>query len=470
MVSSALTEASNSVNGASVPPTASRLLDLIPEVFSRVCDYLGDKDLINIRQACRIANNKSYFTFGSRFFQSLEVCMHPLSLNEFLEISGHTELSKHVKKVVVYLKNVNKAYKKWSSGLDDSDNFAEGEEPQYFQDLLRLQQDMYIHFEDLTCLTESFKRLEGLDALRITDDDWNGFGTDAKLPFTRHPISCGIDKLLTPALDSWGILLESDPTRACHHVATAIQALEISGLTPHLTFDLWNIDQDQDDQMVHLFNSESMKRALPRLRVAVVKVDRELTWQIRLLEHSVHLRELKFFGVGPNVTQSALPLLNRYRWARLKVLMLSELSIASGPLIELLSTHNQSLQELEFSHSKIVGDSPIRVFDVIQALPKIRRLTLICVEADPVETITSDDFSRYEGCLGYDDEVLEVEGQQLTPSLSTLVKDYRTKHMWENTHFIDTRKARAVSEGYVVFDGITWSDTDAFKDLITQTD
>jgi hypothetical protein len=76
-----------------------RLLELPTELVARICDFLPNKELVLVRLTCRALKDTALNTFGKRFFHTLVVIIHPLSLNVLLEIARHPDLSKYVRAI-----------------------------------------------------------------------------------------------------------------------------------------------------------------------------------------------------------------------------------------------------------------------------------------------------------------------------------------------------------------------------------
>jgi len=82
-----------------MPTTIS---DIPAEVFANICDNISDvADILALRLTNRDLCGKSQFTFERRWFHTLKVMLHPISLDMLAAIADHPEYSTHVKRLVI---------------------------------------------------------------------------------------------------------------------------------------------------------------------------------------------------------------------------------------------------------------------------------------------------------------------------------------------------------------------------------
>lgn len=98
------------VGHAKILPGPFRILDLPPELVEHIFEQLGGIKrcaLLLARRVCRAFRDHSLLAFGTRFFDHVDITLHPLSLTFFLEIANHPTLCKFVRQVTISSESIS---------------------------------------------------------------------------------------------------------------------------------------------------------------------------------------------------------------------------------------------------------------------------------------------------------------------------------------------------------------------------
>lgn len=203
-----------------------RLLDLPPELVSRVCDYLPDKQLKHIHLACKTFQTHSMTAFGQRFFDHLIVILHPTSLTTFLDIARHEQLSKYVTRVSVSGERISNSI----VPLVDEERHVS------------LQQGVYESGLDSETLAEALPMLKTLRTLRIDTEQYTE---------CNHPrIRCGCKYLPQAPVPPWKPAGDNNGyNRVYNLVLSVLEKTNLSDFDLEISF--WATLEDYTEEVAY---------------------------------------------------------------------------------------------------------------------------------------------------------------------------------------------------------------------------
>ncbi|KAF3010889.1 hypothetical protein E8E13_009679 [Curvularia kusanoi] len=333
-----------------------RLLDLPPELISAVCDYLPGDELKHIRSVCSHLRDHSTPAFGQRFLDHLIVILHPVSLDIFLDIARHEQLSKYVRRVSV-------------SG--ESIENATPSVPDLQVEASRSQSDI---------LLEAFLLMKNLRTLRVDAEQFNhrhyypGSGQDLSLSREMRPgVACGSKQIPEedydlPQLNGW--------CSSVYRLALgALERAHRSEIDLEMSFVQWLIKPNGTEGAARFdVQSPLWKSQGPaRVRHLGFRFELDFTWGYDLLKsvtnlHSLHVdcyNEMTFYEF-----QAC------FRWPHLARINLRGIATTHGGFVEFLKAHQNNLEDVFLSKIGFAEGTWSAPLTILSRMPKLKLLFL----------------------------------------------------------------------------------------------
>jgi len=77
------------------------LLKFPVEIIQLVADQTTTQDLGSLRLTCKVIEKILFDRFATEFFAVRQICLHPISVQNLVDISNHPEFSKAIRKLIV---------------------------------------------------------------------------------------------------------------------------------------------------------------------------------------------------------------------------------------------------------------------------------------------------------------------------------------------------------------------------------
>ena len=461
-------------NGTPFPKTNApfRILDLPPEIFTVVCDDLMDKDIISIRSVCRVARDKSMYSFGN-LFEKLIVHLHPVSLEVLLEIASHEDLSKHVRQVCIIPGRISNVY--FDSRFDPADETradklmelrdtacAKVSESDFFFNLLEMEKAMLKSNSDSTYLISSFNKLRG--SIRVVEIPYRNFWwyDDTYLP-------CGRRLLYSPEDPRCGIGFSATPIGTLRDYQIILEALrEVNVPNIQLTLNIHPRPYQGVASLPipSLIPSAWLDYGLQNLSKLSVIYPEDSAKFIEGLHSATNLEELR---ISCNYEANFFDgnYAGHFWWPKLRKLKLQGGGIHDFTIAPFLDRHRNCLTDISIHNTTAVDGDWIEVLRSIRNIQTLDFVELSMLQGNPVSASTEYDFDEYpsadpdvvpneEPTLNWLTKAINLERSDIE-CLDVVIQDYRTRPGDEDGEvFVDLRKANAVKFGYIVWNGTSW--------------
>lgn len=340
------------------------LFDLPPELLGRVCDHLPDEQLKYIRLVCKALQTHSIAAFGQRFFDHLIVILHPTSLDIFMDIAAHKQLSKYVRRVSVSGERIGQSIK-----LEEDE-----------QKHITLQKHLEESGLDSRILMDAFSMLKNLRTVRIDIEQFQFYDNEDN----HLGLRCGSKYLQPMPAYSRG---RRDEDAGYNRIYSLVPGILEKTCLPRINLEMafWDTacydDGNNPNVMAHFdvqypsWKDEVAKRTRSLSFTGIIHVP----WVCDLLQSAKDLHSIKVFlpvRCTDNGSRISYYSYTHLEWPNLRRLHLGNLVTSHLGFLGLLEVHLNSLEEINIFTIGFVKGTWSCALTTLSRMPNLKALEL----------------------------------------------------------------------------------------------